>query len=338
MELTACQKVACLLLSLDRELSGKILRTMREEDVHAVTHAMKDLEEISLDDVTVNRILRETIERLRKGGLALGDVGPAMKEVLAHAFGVQRSQEVVEQVERETLSRWPFARFESMPAQDLLRLLEGEHPQIVAVFLAHLDPAKAGEVLSLFPEEGRPDLVARIATLDRTPPEVLHRVIKVLQTKVKSLGVAGNLGIKDPNAWVKAAARILNNMEGAVEKEILSVVAEKDRDVADRIREEMFTFDDLADLDKRAMQKLLGGVDTRVLAYALKACDTRTEENIFNNLSKRAREMVLEERDSLGPVPLSEVLDAQKEILGVVRQMMETGEIKVSRGGATQMV
>jgi len=336
--LTACQKVACLLLSLDRELSGKILRTMRDEDVHAVTLAMKDLEEIALDDATVNEILRETVERLRKGGLALGDVGPAMKEVLAHAFGPQRSQEVVEQVERETLSKWPFARFEAMPAQDLLRLLEGEHPQIVAVFLAHLDPAKAGEVLSLFPEEARPDLVGRIATLDRTPPDVLQRVIKVLQTKVKSLGVAGNLGQKDPNAWVKAAAQILNNMEGAVEKEILSVVAEKDRDVADRIREEMFTFDDLADLDKRAMQKLLGGVDTRVLAYALKACDTRTEENIFNNLSKRAREMVLEERDSLGPVPLSEVLDAQKEILGVVRQMMETGEIKVSRGGATQLV
>jgi len=193
-------------------------------------------------------------------------------------------------------------------------------------------------VLAFIPEQRRPDLVYRIATLDRTPPEALQRILEVLRAKVDGLGVTGLLGQADPNAWVKAAAQILNNMEGAVEKEVLSVVAEQDRTVAERIREEMFTFDDLCELDKRSMQKILGGVDTRVLALAIKACDPKTEKNVFDNLSKRAREMVEEERESLGPVPLAEVLESQKEILGVVRQMIETGEIKVNRGGAAQLV
>jgi len=338
MDLKPHHRVACLMLAMDRELSSRILRTMREEDVHTITVAMKDLEEITLDDASVNEILRETVERMRRGGLALGDVGPAIQDLLVNAFGEETGRRVVAKVEKETLSRWPFARFEAMAAPDLLRLLEGEHRQVVAVFLAHLDPVRAGEVLSIMPEEQRPDLVRRIAALDRTPPQVLQRVIEVLREKVQNMGVSGVIGVAEPKQWIQKAAQILNNVEGAVEKEVLGVVGEEDKEVADSIREEMFTFDDLADLEKRAMQKVLGGIDTKVLAMSLKACSPDAEANIFNNLSKRASAMVEEERDTLGPTPLPEVLDAQKEILAVVRQMIETGEIKVNRGGATELV
>ena len=157
-----------------------------------------------------------------------------------------------------------------------------------------------------------------------------------MRGKVKELGLSTSRS--EPRHWIKKAAGILNNMGGAVEKEILEVIGGRQEDIAESIREEMFTFDDLSKLDKKSMQKVLGSIDTAILATALKACSMETEENIFGNLSKRAAEMVVDERDAKGPTPLSDVLEAQKQILATIRTMIESGEVLAPGGAGEQLV
>jgi flagellar motor switch protein FliG len=326
--------LAMLLLSIDQELAAKVLRHFSDETVDKVTRAMQELQEMAVDRDTVRGVYRRTAERLRQGGMALGDVGSLMRDVLAKAFGEERSGDVARRANSDILAKKPFAMFESLTAEDLANLLIEEHPQIAAVFLAHLDRTKGGEVLQHLDEDMRADLVHRVATLDRTPADVVQRVLDVMRKKVKDLGLTTLRS--EPKAWVRAAAAILNNLGGG-EKAVLEKIESSDADIALAIREEMFTFDDLEKLDKKSMQKILAAVDSRQLALSLKAATPGVEATVLGNLSKRASDMVREERDNLGPTPLSEVLAAQNEILKLIRDMMDKGDIKAG-GAAEQMV
>jgi flagellar motor switch protein FliG len=326
-ELSPDKQVAVLLLSIDQELAAKILRSFSDDHLDVVSRAMKSLQELSVDHATIEKVYQDFARRMKSGGMALGDVGTLMEGMLVKAFGEERGLDVSQRANHEILARRPFAMFESLSAEDLTGLLSEEHPQIAAVFLAHLERAKAGKVIACLPEEQRADMIRRVASLDRTPPEVVQRVLDVMRRKVKDLGLTALRS--EPQAWVKAAADILNNMGGG-EKQILEKIGESNQAIAAQIRDEMFTFDDLQGLDKRAMQKILGQIDTRMLALALKAVSVPVQENIFSNLSKRAATMLAEERDTLGPTPLSEVLEAQQGILTLVRDLMDRGEISVA--------
>lgn len=326
--------IAMLLLSIDQELAAKILRNFTDDTVDKVTRAMQELQEIAIDRDTVRAVYKSTVERMRQGGMALGDVSGLMKTVLSRAFGEQRSSDVARRANSDILAKRPFAMFESLTAEDLANLLTEEHPQISAVFIAHLDRKKGGEVLKYLDEELRADLVHRVATLDRTPADVVQRVLEVMRKKVKDLGLTTLRS--EPKAWVKAAASLLNNLGGG-EKAVLEKIEATDADIAGAIREEMFTFDDIQKLDKKSMQKILATVDSRQLAVSLKAAIPPVEQAILGNLSKRASDMVREERDNLGPTPLSEVLTSQNEILKLIRDLMDKGDIKAG-GAAEQMV
>lgn len=332
--LTIDKIIAMLLLSLDQELSAKVLRNFNDDTVDKVTRAMQELQEMAIDRETVRGVYQKTVERMRQGGMALGDVGGLMRNVLSRAFGEQRSGDVARRANSDILAKRPFAMFEQLTAEDLANLLTEEHPQISAVFIAHLDRKKGGEVLKFLDEELRADLVHRVATLDRTPADVVQRVLEVMRKKVKDLGLTTLRS--EPKAWVKAAASLLNNLGGG-EKAVLEKIEQADANIAGAIREEMFTFDDIQKLDKKSMQKILAAVDSRQLAVSLKAAIPPVEQSILGNLSKRASDMVREERDNLGPTPLTEVLTAQNEILKMIRDLMDKGEIKAG-GAAEQMV
>lgn len=325
--------IAMLLLSINQELAAKVLRNFTDDTVDKVTRAMQELQEMAVNRETVREVYEQAVLRLRQGGMALGDVSSLMRNVLARAFGEERSTDVARRANSDILAKRPFAMFESLTPQDLANLLAEEHPQISAVFLAHLDRMKAGEVLRFIDEEARADLVYRVATLDRTPAGVVQRVLEVMRKKVKDLGLSALRG--EPKSWVKAAASLLNNLGGG-EKAVMDKIEANDAAVAGAIREEMFTFDDIQKLDKKSMQKILAAVDSRQLAVSLKAAIPPVEQAILGNLSKRASDMVREERDNLGPTPLTDVLTAQGEILKLVRDLMDKGEIKA--GVAEQMV
>lgn len=326
--------IAMLLLSIDQELAAKVLRSFSDDTVDKITRAMQELQELAVDRDTIRSCYQVAVQRMRQGGMALGDVGGLMKNVLARAFGEERSSDVARRANSDILAKRPFAMFEQLGAADLANLLTEEHPQIAAVFIAHLDRKKGGEVLKHLEEEVRADLVHRVATLDRTPADVVQRVLDVMRKKVKDLGLTTLRS--EPKAWVKAAASLLNNLGGG-EKSVLEKIEANDADIAVAIREEMFTFDDIQKLDKKSMQKILAAVDSRQLAVSLKAAIPPVEQAILGNLSKRASDMVREERDNLGPTPLSEVLAAQAEILKMIRDLMDKGEIKAG-GAAEQMV
>jgi flagellar motor switch protein FliG len=326
--------IAMVLLSIDQELAAKVLRNFSDDTVDKITRAMQELQEVAVDRSTIRSCYQTAVQRMRQGGMALGDVGGLMKSVLARAFGEERSSDVARRANGDILAKRPFAMFEALGAGDLANLLTEEHPQIAAVFLAHLDRKKGGEVLKHLEDEVRADLVHRVATLDRTPADVVQRVLEVMRKKVKDLGLTTLRS--EPKAWVKAAASLLNNLGGG-EKAVLEKIEAADSDIAVAIREEMFTFDDIQKLDKKSMQKILAAVDSRQLAVSLKAAIPPVEQTILGNLSKRASDMVREERDNLGPTPLSEVLAAQAEILKMIRDLMDKGEIKAG-GAAEQLV
>ena len=323
-----------LLLSIDQELSAQVLRNFSDDTVDKVTRAMQELQEMAVDRETVRVAHRQTVTRMQQGGMALGDVGGLMQNVLSKAFGEERSGEVANRANNDILAKRPFAMFEALTAEDLANLLTEEHPQIAAVFIAHLDRQKGGEVLKHLEDEVRADLVHRVATLDRTPADVVQRVLEVMRKKVKDLGLTTLRS--EPKAWVKAAASLLNNLGGG-DKAVLEKIEVSSPEIAGEIREQMFTFDDIQKLDKKSMQKILAAVDSRQLAVSLKAAIPPVESAILTNLSKRASDMVVEERDNLGPTPLSEVLEAQSEILKLIRDMMDKGDIKAG-GAAEQMV
>ncbi|MCA8954250.1 MAG: flagellar motor switch protein FliG [Planctomycetes bacterium] len=332
-DLTRDKIIAILLLSIDQEMAAQVLRCFSDDSVDRVTRAMQELQEMAVGRETMMQVFDQSVSLLRQGGLGLGDVDGLMSGVLKRAFGEERGGDVSRRANSDILAKRPFAMFEALTPADLAGLLTEEHPQIAAVFIAHLDRKKAGEVLLCLDEDLRADVVHRVATLDRTPAEVVHRVLEVMRRKVKDLGLTSLRS--EPGAWVKAAASMLNNLGGG-EKAVLERIEALDESIAAAIREEMFTFDDVGKLDKKSIQKVLAAVDSRQLAVSLKATTPQVEEMILGNLSKRAADMVREERDSLGPTPLTDVLDAQQEILKIVRDMMDKGEIKV--GGAEQFV
>lgn len=332
--LSTDKTIAMLLLSIDQDLAAKVLRHFTDDTVDKVTRAMQELQEMAVERVTVQRVYHSVVQRLRQGGMALGDVSGLMKSVLTRAFGEERSGDVARRANGDILAKRPFAMFESLTAEDLANLLIEEHPQISAVFIAHLDRTKGGEVLKYLGDDARADLVHRVATLDRTPADVVQRVLEVMRKKVKDLGLTTLRS--EPKAWVRAAASLLNNLGGG-EKAVLEKIEATDATIATAIREEMFTFDDISKLDKKSMQKILAAVDSRQLAVSLKAATPAVERSILGNLSKRAADMVKEERDNLGPTPLTDVLTAQNEVLKMIRDMMDKGDIKAG-GAAEQMV
>lgn len=326
--------IAVLLLSIDQEMAAQVLRCISDDAVEKITRAMQELQEITIDrDAMLDVFERSTTLMRQSGGLGLGDVDGLMSGVLKRAFGEERGDDVSRRANSDILAKRPFAMFESLTPSDLAGLLTEEHPQIAAVFIAHLDRKKAGEVLVHLGEDLRADVVHRVATLDRTPGDVVQRVLEVMRRKVKDLGLTSLRA--EPGAWIKAAASMLNNLGGG-EKDVLERIETLDEGIAVAIREEMFTFDDVGKLDKKSIQKVLAAVDSRQLAVALKATTSQVEETVLGNLSKRAADMVREERDSLGPTALTDVLEAQQEILKIIREMMDKGEIKV--GGAEQFV
>ena len=334
MNFAADKAIATLLLSIDQDLAAKVLRNFNDDTIDKVTRAMQELQEIAIDSETIRSVYRGAVTKMRQGNMALGDVGSLMQIVLTKAFGEERGGDVNRRANSDILAKRPFAMFESLTPEDLANLLTEEHPQIAAVFLAHLDRKKGGEVLRFLSEEVRADLVHRVATLDRTPADVVQRVLEVMRKKVKDLGLTTLRS--EPKAWIRAAASLLNNLGGG-EKTILDRIETADGGIAGAIREEMFTFDDIAKLDKKSMQTILASVDSRQLAVSLKATTSAVEDAILTNLSKRASDMVREERDSLGPTPLSEVLTAQGEVLNLIRDLMDKGEIKAG-GAAEQLV
>jgi len=325
-EFQGADRAAILLMSLGEEDAAEVLRLMGPKEVQKVGTSMARLANVKKEHVL--HVLEEFCDSV-EGQTALG-VGAEdyIRTVLVSALGEEKAGNLIDRILLGSNTKG-LETLKWMDPRAVAEIIRQEHPQIIAIVLAYLDADQSAEILAVMPERVRVDVLMRIASLDGIPPAALHELNEIMEkqftgsSNVKSSSVGG----------VETAANILNFMDTSVENQILDTVSEIDPDLSQNIQENMFVFDNLAELDDKGIQSLLRDVSTDILILALKGADEALKEKIFGNMSKRASEMLREDLEAKGPVRLSEVEGAQKEILAVARRMAESGEISLGGKG-----
>lgn len=324
--LTGPEKAAALLLTLDAEASARLLATLPDDSIASVGKAMADLNLDELDRDKISEVQKEFLAAVREGA----SIPPGLSELLTKTLGPERGRQILSRVEENVRRERPFVALERLEDPQVLRVLRDEHPQVISLVCSRIPADRAAVFLGAIGDEERIDILTRMASMQPIGRDVVDVIAAALASKAESLD---SLPVDDPNKRLRSVAEVINSSEPEVEKEILEGLESKDADMAREIKERMFTFQDLARLDKRGMQKVLSSVDVRQLALALKAADPEITENFFANMTKRVKEMVQEELEILGPVPLADVLKAQNEMMVGIRALVEKGEIRPTRGG-----
>jgi len=323
-------KAAILLACLGPTAASRVLSRMDDSEIERLTLDLSSLG--TIDSETRDAIIEEFHQMMVANRYVTQGGVDYAKTLLESALGPERAVEILTRLQ-SSLQEVPFEFLKKADPSQIITFIQDEHPQTIALILAHLQPEISALVLSALSPELRADVVLRIATMDRTPPEVVREVERVLERKMASVfshcfTFAGG---------VKEVAEILNRIERATEKNIMAELEERDPELADEISRLMFTFDDLVYVDDGGIQKSLREIDQKDLALALKHSDEEVKEKILKNMSTRAREMIAEEMEYMGPVRLRDVEEAQQKIVGIVRRLEEAGEIIIEgRGGGTE--
>ncbi len=323
---------AVLLLSLGENEAAEVLRHLGPKEVQKLGHAMAGLKAVPRE--RIEKVLDDLHERTA-GGSPVSVDEAMIRSMLTKALGDDRAANLISRI----LQGGDTAGIESlkwMDAATVADLIKNEHPQIVATILVHLEFDHAGEILKMFTERLRNDVLLRIATLDGVQPTALHELNEAL-TRLLS-GASANVK-KASMGGIRHAAEILNFVGQQAETSIVDNVREYDPDLAQKILDEMFVFENLMDVDDRGIQLLLREVQSDSLIIALKGAAPELREKIFKNMSQRAAEMLREDLESKGPVRLSEVEGEQKEILKIARRLADEGQLILGgKGGEDQMI
>lgn len=325
------QRVAAFLLSLDRKSAAEVMKRLDAKIISEVAAAMTALDPSFADPEAVERLYQDLARTLnRRQGPSSAPTGELAK-MLETALGADRARTVTEEIRERNVHEHPFGFLEEQPADIAYRTLVSESPAVVAMVLAHVSPQVSGEILGSFEPERALDVVRRMAGI--VPPgfQVLSRVAGQLQERLER--VLAEPTPPSASQREKSIAEMLKFSDPSIEKSVLERLEGENEQMVSQIREHMFTWTDLAGVDKRSMQKILASVDTRTLAIALKACPPDVESNVMDNLSSRVRDMVADERELAGPMPMSEVQMSRAEMLKGVRTLMESGEFRPSRAG-----
>jgi flagellar motor switch protein FliG len=326
------EKSAILLVTLGENHAAEVLKLLGPREVQKLGHAMASLKTVPRAKVenVVNEFLTATAEQ---AALHV-DTDAYIRTVLNKALGDDKAANLISRILHggETSG---IEGLKWMDASTVADLIKNEHPQIIATILVHLEHDHASEILGLFSERLRNDVVLRIATLEGIQPQALKELNEVMLQLLS--GSSGNIK-KTAMGGVRTVAEILNFSGTAEETSVIEAIKEYDPDLAQRILDEMFVFENLLDLDDRSVQMLLREVQSDALVMALKGASEELREKIFKNMSQRAAEMLREDLESKGPVRLSEVEAEQKEILKVVRRLADEGQIVLGGAGGEQMI
>lgn len=325
------QKAAILLLSLGTESASAIFRHMAEEDAEVLSLEVARLGRVEPD--VKNQILHEFHELcVAQQYIAEGGIRHA-KDVLEAAFGNDRATTILSRIV-EAMQVVPFEFLKKTDPAQLMSFIQDEHPQTIALIIAYLPPSQAATVVSKLPSDMRVEVIERLATMDRTPPEVIRQVEQVLERKLSSI-ISSDL---TSAGGVKALVDLLNFVDRATERVIMDGISESNPELAEDVKKLMFVFEDLTQLDDRAIQQVLKEVDVKELALALKGTNPEVQNRIFRNMSERAVNMLKEDMEFMGPVKIRNVEEAQQRIVAVIRRLEEAGEIAISRGGEDEVI
>lgn len=330
-ELTGVQKSAILLIALGPERSANIFKHLKEDEIEQLTLEIANTRSIAPS--TKEAILDEFYQVcLAQQYIAEGGITYA-KDLLEKALGPEKAKEVLGKLTASLQVR-PFEFVRKTDANQLLNFIQDEHPQTIALILSYLSAGQAATIISSLTPDKQADVAKRIAQMDRTSPDVIKEVERVLERKLSSLvnqdyTIAGG---------VDAIVDILNTVDRGTERHILENLELEEPELADEIRKKIFVFEDIITLDDKSIQRVLREVDNNELAVALKSTTEEVQSIIFNNLSKRLSAMIKEDMEFMGPVRLKDVEEAQQKIVNIIRKLEDSAEIIISRGGGDEIV
>jgi flagellar motor switch protein FliG len=330
-DIAGIQKAAVLLIALGPEKSSSIFKHLKEDEIEQLTLEIANTRSVS--PATKDQVLDEFYEIcLAQQYIAEGGIAYA-KELLEKALGEDKAKDVIGKLTASLQVR-PFEFMRKTDASQMLNFIQDEHPQTIALILSYLSSSQASSIVSALPPDKQADVAKRIAQMDRTSPDVIKEVERVLERKLSSL-VNQDYTIV---GGVDAIVAILNTVDRGTEKHIMETLEIEEPELADEIRRKMFVFEDILSLDDKSIQRVLREVDNNELAVALKGSNEEVQTVIFNNLSKRLATMIKEDMDFMGPIRLKDVEEAQQKIVNIIRKLEDSAEIIISRGGGDEII
>ncbi len=324
-------KAAIVLLSLDHDVAGDLLKHLPTEVVEEVTRALASLDDVppELTEKVVEEFysLRMATMHGKQGGLNYA------KTLLKDSLEGGLADKVIQHIQTQ-VQRTPFSFLQKAESENLLTFIQDEHPQTIALIISHLGHNKASEILAGLPPEKQVEVVRRVANMEQTNPEVVAEVEAGLESRLSNMLVAS----MDKVGGVPTIAEILNLVDRSTEKAILEGIESDDPDLVEQIRRLMFVFEDILKVNDKGIQAVLKEIDNEELCLALKTASDELKDKIFTNMSARASELIKEDMEYMGPVRLSDVEAAQQRIVDVVRRLEEAGEIIISGRGEKDII
>jgi len=324
--ISGLRKIAVFLLALGPNLSAGILKHFNEAEI----------EKISMEIANTTRVERESLDDILNEFSAIHEAQQYMvnggydyaKEILERTLGPQKAGDLMKRL-KESSKVKPFTFVRNADTKQLVNMISQEHPQTIAFILSYLDADQSAMVLSELPQEIQSDIARRIAVMERTSPQIIKGVESVMQERLSTIFQQDFTSA----GGISSVVEILNNVDRGTEKLILEELEKEDAELAEEIRQQMFIFDDIVNLDDASIQRIIRDLDNNDIAMALKGASDEVKSRIFKNISKRAGEILEENMEFMGPVRLREVEEAQQRVVAVIRRLDESGEIIISRGG-----
>ena len=321
------QKLASLFVVLGQDLASEILRDFDEYEVEEITTEMTKIEFVP---IPLQRALLYEFSSITMNAVTSAVGGPSFaKQVLEKSFGSFKANEVISRVAPNKVKTIDTSKLRDIPPSQLMSMLRKEQTQTWALVLSYLEAGRCAEVLGMLNPEFRADIAERIATMEPTSAEVAQKVISIIEQRLNSRGPKG----VTTSGGTKILAEILNELDDASSKHVLTTLEERNPELSRAIKKQLFIFEDIGNLDQSALAKLMREVDFHVLAVALKTASDKFKNKLLGCLTKRAREMIAEEIQFMPPVRLSDVEDAQEQVIEIVRKLEASGEIVMSRKG-----
>ncbi len=330
-KLDGVEKAAILLLSLSEEDAAQILKHLEPKQVQKVGMAMAQMTD--LNQAKISAVHRRFIEQIQNFSTIGFQSEEFIKRALTAALGEEKAANLIDQIVLGGGARG-LDSLKWMDSKQVANIIRNEHPQIQTIVLSYLEPEQSAEILSQFSEKVRLDLTMRIANLEEVQPAALQELNEIMEKQF-----AGQAGAQTAKmGGLKAAADILNYLDTNLEGQLMDSIREHDEEMAQQIQDLMFVFENLIDVDDRGIQTILREVQQDILMKALKGTDENLKEKILKNMSKRAAELLQDDLEAMGPVRISEVEAAQKEILSIARRLSDAGEIMLGGGGGEEFV
>jgi flagellar motor switch protein FliG len=325
------QKAAILLIALGPDISAAVFKHLREEEIEKLTLEIANQRKVTQDQK--DKVLVEFHQMaLAKEYISSGGIDYA-REIIEKALGAEKAVMIINRL-TSSLQIRPFDFARKTDPSQLLNFIQNEHPQTIALIMAYLQPEQSAAIISALPPDRQGDVAKRIALMDRTSPDIIKDVERILERKLSSMVTQDFTAA----GGVDSVVEVLNRVDRTTERTIIENLEVQNPELAEEIKKRMFVFEDIVLLDDRSLQLVLREIESKDLSLALKASSSEVAEKIYKNMSKRAGEMLREEIQYMGPVRIRDVEEAQQKVVNVIRRLEESGEIIVSRGKGDEII